>query len=153
MGFLVDKNTLHFQNSNRSTLLDHTSEIAHGAKHLLPDRACLTSFIHTFTHSLFIGAITASTVPESLCASFLLWSILCTKPSWDIDPSVFLTRRIRHWSFTPFKCILAFPMIFTLCFSRSNFPPPQKDCDCHVKWSAKRRKWKVNYKLYSLKHW
>ena len=102
----------HFQNSSKSTLLDHTSEIAHGAKHLLLEGACLTSFIHTFTHSLFIGAITASTVPESLCESFLLWIILCTKPSCDIDPYVFLTRRIRHWSFTPFKCILAFPMIF-----------------------------------------
>ena len=68
MGLLVDKNTPHFKNSNKATLLDNTSEIARGVK---PGQGGL-EFIHSLPHSLMVGVTTVSTFPESLYESFLV---------------------------------------------------------------------------------
>ena len=92
MGLLVDKNTPHFQNSNKATLLDNTSETARGAK---PGQGVL-EYIHSpsLPHS---GVARVSVVPESLHESFLFRIISCTTAVILILTIFFsLKKKLKH---------------------------------------------------------
>lgn len=154
MGLLIDKNCLHFQNSSKSTLLHYTVQKQHiESRHLPLDQEVLYS-IHSFIHLLTHSPLEQSHSLRYLnCFEGYLFSIiLCIKHSCDIDPYIFSMKRISLWGFIPFKCILVLPTIFIICFSRSNFPLPKGMWLPHeiISW---KKKWKVNYRLYSLKQW
>lgn len=95
MGLLVDKNTPHFQNSNKATLLDNTSETARGKK---PGQGVL-EFIHSLPPSLTVGVTRVSVVPESLYESFLFQIISCTTAVILILMIFFLLKKVKTLNF------------------------------------------------------
>lgn len=106
---------------------------------------CWTSTgLRSFTHS-FNGDITM--VPESF-VNGLYFESFCALGTIIIIILMYFNKNFKNrWGFTPFKCILAFPESFMLCFFRSNFPSPIKDVTDTWNYQPKERNEKlhVNY--------